>query len=75
MEMIEKDHSLIVLNTVRLGVSLKIIFFRPMMVLLDLMVQICFLNDLGRTNSSMSNSSFLFLLFSFLGENLVTRCY
>ncbi len=38
MEMIEKDHSLIVLNTVRLGVSLKIIFFRPMMVLLDLMV-------------------------------------
>jgi hypothetical protein len=33
-----KDRSLIVLNTVRLDVSLKIIFFRPMMVLLDLMV-------------------------------------
>jgi hypothetical protein len=45
-EMIEKDHSFLVLNIVRLCVSLKIIFFRPMILLLDLMVEICFLNDL-----------------------------
>ncbi len=44
--MIEKDHSFLVLNIVRLCVSLKIIFFRPMILLLDLMVEICFLNDL-----------------------------
>jgi hypothetical protein len=36
--MIEKDHSFIVLNTVRLCGSLKIIFFRAMTLLLDLMV-------------------------------------
>jgi hypothetical protein len=36
--MIEKDHSFIVLNTVRLSVSLKIIFFRPRTVLVDLML-------------------------------------
>jgi hypothetical protein len=38
MEMIENDHSFLVLNTVRLCVSLKINFFRPMTLLLDLMV-------------------------------------
>ncbi len=43
--MIEKDHSVLVLNSVRLCGSLKIIFFRPMTLLLDLMVEICFLND------------------------------
>jgi hypothetical protein len=36
MEVIEKDHYFLVLNTVRLCVSLKISFFRPMTLLLDL---------------------------------------
>jgi hypothetical protein len=39
MERIEKDHSFLVLNAVMLCVSRgKIIFFRPMTVLLDLIV-------------------------------------
>jgi hypothetical protein len=45
MDIIEKDHSFTVLNTVRFCVSLKIIFFRPLTLLLDFMVEICFLND------------------------------
>jgi hypothetical protein len=46
MEMIEKDHSFLMLNTVMFCVSLKSIVSRAMTLLLDLMVEICFLNDL-----------------------------
>ncbi len=44
--MIEKDHSFLMLNTVMFCVSLKSIVSRAMTLLLDLMVEICFLNDL-----------------------------